>query len=152
VAAQVLNVDHVVYQLLRSPRDFDVVACPNMVGDIISDLGGLLVGSRGMTYSGNFTGDGFGVYQTNHGAAYDLAGQDRANPAGQILALAMLLEISAGQPELASLVRRALASAWRAGWRTADVASAGCRCVGTHEFARRVVEHVINPVCSHNLP
>ncbi len=105
-----------------------------------------------------FTGDGFAVYQTNHGAAYELAGRDLANPAGQILALAMLLETSAGQPRLADLVRGALASAWRAGWRTADIATPGagpgpgCRCVGTREFTQRVVEQVANPVSSPNAP
>ncbi|MCX5660890.1 MAG: isocitrate/isopropylmalate family dehydrogenase [Planctomycetota bacterium] len=145
VKVEFINVDHAGYRLLRHPREFDVVACSNMIGDIIGDLGGVLVGSRGLTYSGNFSSSGWGVYQTNHGAAFDLAGRDIANPAGQILALAMLLETSVGQPAAAQAIRQALTDTWRDGWHTVDVARPGARHVGTKEFARKVCERLRQP-------
>jgi 3-isopropylmalate dehydrogenase len=80
-----LDADYAAYRLLHDARNLDVVVAGNLFGDILSDVGGLLVGSRGLGYSASFSGNGGAVYQTNHGAAYDLVGTDRANPAGQIL-------------------------------------------------------------------
>jgi 3-isopropylmalate dehydrogenase len=140
VACTILEVDYAAYCLLQRPRELDVVAAPDLYGDVLADIGGVLVGSRGLTYSGNFSPSGSAVYQTNHGAAYDLAGTDRANPAGQILSLAMMLEESFGLRREAELVRHALRDTWRAGWRTADVAEAGCTVVGTRAFGELVAE------------
>jgi 3-isopropylmalate dehydrogenase len=98
-----------------------------------------------VTFSGNFTPQGNGVYQTNHGCAHDLAGTDVANPGGQILSLAMLLRESFGQHEAATLIEKSLADAWRAGWRTADIAEPGCTILGTEAMAGKVVEHVLRP-------
>jgi 3-isopropylmalate dehydrogenase len=85
VTCTAVDVDLMAYRLVASPRDFDVVAAPNLCGDVLSDLGAVLVGSRPLSFSGNFTPAGDAVYQTNHGAAEDIAGADRANPIGQIL-------------------------------------------------------------------
>ena len=143
VEASVMNVDLAGYELLQHPERFDVVVTPNLFGDILADLGGVLVGSRGLTFSGNFAPDGSAVYQTNHGCAHDLAGSDTANPAGQILSLAMLLRESFGLEEAAALIEEGLAGAWRKGWRTADLAEPGCRVLGTRDMASRVAEEVL---------
>jgi 3-isopropylmalate dehydrogenase len=137
-----LDIDFAVYQLIQNPRDFDVLVAPNCFGDILADLGGVLMGSRGLTYGASYSGSGAAVYQTNHGAAYDLAGADRANPAGQILALAMMLRESFGLSAEADRVEEALRQVWRGGWRTADLGEVGCEVVGTRELARRVAEAV----------
>jgi 3-isopropylmalate dehydrogenase len=138
----VINVDLAVYDLVRRPRLYDVLVAPNLYGDMLSDVAGLLVASRGVTYSGNYSGDGKAVYQTNHGCAHDLAGNDVANPGGQILSLAMLLRESCGRAREAALIERALASTWALGWRTPDIAESGCRVVGTAELAARVAAEV----------
>jgi 3-isopropylmalate dehydrogenase len=137
-----LDIDYAVYQLIQSSQGFDVLVAPNCFGDILADLGGVLMGSRGLTYGASYSESGAAVYQTNHGAAYDLAGTDRANPAGQILALAMMLRESFGLSEEAERIEGALRRVWREGWRTADVGEPGCRVVGTREMARRVAEAV----------
>lgn len=137
-----LDIDYAVYQLIQNPQGFDILVAPNCFGDILADLGGVLMGSRGLTYGASYSDAGAAVYQTNHGAAYDLAGTDRANPAGQILALAMMLRESFGLPEEAERVEAALRRAWRDGWRTSDVGEPGCRVVGTREMARRVAQAV----------
>jgi 3-isopropylmalate dehydrogenase len=137
-----MNVDLAAYELIQNPTRFDVVVAPNLFGDILADLTGVLLASRGLTFSGNFDAAGNGVYQTNHGCAHDLAGLDVANPGGQILSLAMLLRESFGFEEAASLIERSLASTWAKGWRTADIAEPGCRVVGTKAMTDRVVEQI----------
>ena len=143
VKAAFMNVDLAAYELIQNPAQFDVIAAPNLFGDILADVTGVLVSSRGVTFSGNFDAHGHGVYQTNHGCAHDLADTDTANPAGQILSLAMLLRESFGLDEAAALVEKSLAAAWRAGWRTADLAEPGCRILGTKAMADKVVEQVL---------
>ena len=86
------------------------------------DCGALLLGSRGMSFSGNFSNDGKAVYQTGHGAARDMAGADCANPVGQLLAMAMMLQESFAWPQGAAAIREALASVLANGYRTADIA------------------------------
>jgi 3-isopropylmalate dehydrogenase len=140
---EVLEVDYAVYRMLRHPLTLDVLVAPNLFGDLLSDAGGALLGSRGITFGGNFDSARAAVYQTNHGAAHDLAGSDRANPGGQILSAAMLLRESFGLGEEAERIETALATAWRDGWRTPDVAEPGCRVIGTVEMGERVAERVV---------
>lgn len=137
---EVLDVDYAVYRMLRDPASLDVVVAPNHFGDVLSDAGGALLGSRGNTYGGNFDAARAAIYQTNHGAAHDLAGQDRANPAGQVFAAAMMLRESFALETEAALIERAITRAWRDGWRTEDVAEPGCRVVGTREMGERIAE------------
>jgi 3-isopropylmalate dehydrogenase len=139
---ELLDVDYGAYLLLQEPRELDVVVAPNMFGDVLSDLGGVLLGSRGLTYGGNFSTGTAAVYQTNHGAAFDLTGTDRANPAGQILSVAMLLRESLGRAEDAALIEASLEAVWSDGYRTFDVAEPGCTVVGTRELAERAVAAV----------
>jgi len=143
VRATLMNIDLAAYELIQHPGQFDVLAAPNLFGDILADIAGALLGSRGVTFSGNFNTRGQAVYQTNHGCAHDLAGADTANPAGQILSLAMLLRESFGLEEAAALIEAALAEAWCQGWRTPDLAEPGCRVVGTRAMAERVGEQVL---------
>lgn len=142
VETATMNVDLAGYELIQNPTRFDVIVAPNLFGDILADLTGVLLASRGVTFSGNFDAAGHGVYQTNHGCAHDLADRDIANPAGQILSLAMLLRESFGLEEAASLIERGLVRAWADGWRTADVAEPGCRVIGTRALTDRVVEQI----------
>lgn len=137
------DADYIAYKLVQDPRDFDVIVAPNMLGDILADLGGVLLGSRGLTYSGNFSNSGAAVYQTNHGACFDLAGKDQANPVGQIFALAMLLRESFGLIREACLIENAVAEVWRQGWQTADLANRNCRVVGTSEMGELIADTLI---------
>jgi 3-isopropylmalate dehydrogenase len=143
VAAKFMNIDLAAYELIQNPKRFDVMVAPNLFGDILADVAGVLLASRGVTFSGNFNPEGHGVYQTNHGCAHDLAGTDTANPAGQILSLAMLLRESFGLDEAANLIEKSLASVWRQGWRTADLAEPECRILGTKAMADRVAQEVL---------
>lgn len=134
IEAVALDVDLAAYRLVQEPEALDVVVAPNLFADVLSDLGGVVAGSRALTYGGSFSPHGAAVYQTNHGSAHDIARTDRANPAGQVLALAMLLRESFALEHEAALVESALASVWASGVRTVDLAEPGARVVGTREF------------------
>jgi 3-isopropylmalate dehydrogenase len=142
VEVSLLDIDYAVYKLLQEPESFDVIAAPNCFGDILSDLGGVLAGSRGLTFGASYAADGAAVYQTNHGAAYDRAGTDTANPVGQIFSAAMMLRKSFGLPMEARLIEDSIRSLWRARWRTADLAEPGCKIAGTRQFAELVVRQI----------
>jgi 3-isopropylmalate dehydrogenase len=135
-----VDIDLMAYRLIQDAATFDVIAAPNLCGDVLADLGAVLLGSRGVSYSGNYTARGNAVFQTNHGAAYDLAGTDRANPVGQIFSVAMMLRDSFGLCFEADAIEEAVRSIWRDGWRTSDVAGPDTRVVGTREMCRRIAE------------
>jgi 3-isopropylmalate dehydrogenase len=145
---EMINVDFAAYALIQDPARFDVLLTPNLLGDILIDVGGILLGSRGVTFSGNFGPDDRAVYQTNHGCAHDLAGANVANPAGQIFALAMLLRESFGLEAAARLMETAVTETWRLGYRTADLAEPGCHIVGTQAMAERIAEQVVRLRCA----
>jgi 3-isopropylmalate dehydrogenase len=138
-----LEIDNAAYQLVQDPHQFDVIVSPNLFGDILSDLGGVLLGSRGLCYGASFSCNKAAVYQTNHGAAHDLASTNRANPVGQIFSLAMMLRESFGLSEAADLIDAAVSEVWRQGWRTEDLSQTGCRVLGTREMATHVAESVV---------
>lgn len=133
-----IDIDYAAYRLLQEPEAFDVVLAPNLFGDILIDVSAVLLGSRGAAYSGNFGPAGEAVYQTNHGAAYDLAGTDRANPVGQFLSLAMALRESFGLTQPAQWIEEAVARVWADGWCTEDMAGPSSHVVGTRAFTERV--------------
>ncbi len=143
IRVEFMNVDLAAYELIQNPTRFDVIAAPNLFGDVLADITGVLLSSRGVTFSGNFDPQGRAVYQTNHGCAHDLSGADVANPSGQILSLAMLLRESFGLTAAAELIERSLADVWSQGWRTADLAETGSRTLGTRAFVERVVERIL---------
>ena len=138
-----LEIDYANFALIQHPQAFDVVVTSNLFGDILSDIGGVLLGSRGLCHGASFTAEGHAIYQTNHGAAFDLAGQDRANPVGHLLALAMALEHSFQQPQLAATLRDAIERVWQAGWRTEDLAEPGCRTLGTQALTERITDSIL---------
>jgi len=142
IETRLLNVDTACYQLIADARSFDVVVAPNMFGDVLADVAALLLGSRGMSSSANFGDGGLAVYQTGHGAAYDLVGQNRANPVGQILALATMLHESFGLEQLGMQVRGAVSETLASGWRTADIMAPGCREVGTRQLVADINERL----------
>lgn len=145
VAIEVIEVDNACFQLVADPHRFDVVAAPNMLGDVVADTAALVLGSRGMSYSANFRADGAAVYQTGHGAALDLAGQDVANPVAQLRSLAWLLRESLDLGAAADAVQNAVDATLAAGIRTRDIAGPGRTPVGTRAFAESVAERVAVP-------
>lgn len=134
----VLEIDNAVYQLINAPREFDVIVTPNMFGDVLADCGALLIGARGMSFSGNFGDAERAVYQTGHGAAHDIAGQDRANPVGQVMSLAMLMRDSLGLDDAAAVIETAVGVVLAGGYRTVDIAAPGGAAVGTAELGERI--------------
>jgi 3-isopropylmalate dehydrogenase len=142
IDTHLLEVDNAGYQLIAAAHNFDVVVAPNMLGDILSDVAALLMASRGMSYSGNFGNAGVAVYQTGHGAAYDLAGRNVANPIGQILSAAMLLRESFGLQQAAEVIETAVSQTVAEGICTQDIAVPGATVVGTREFAEYVARAV----------
>jgi 3-isopropylmalate dehydrogenase len=142
VRAVFSDVDLIAYRLIQDPRSFDVIAAPNLFGDILADLGAVLLGSRGLSFSGNFSEDGAAVYQTNHGSALDLAGLGQANPIGQIASLAMLLRESFGLSRAAAWIEAAIGDVLRLGFRTFDIQEEGTTLVGTAEMGERIASAV----------
>jgi 3-isopropylmalate dehydrogenase len=142
VAVEEVEVDNACFQLVADPQRFDVVVAPNLLGDVVADAATLVLGSRGMSFSANFGVDGLAVYQTGHGAAYDLAGRDRANPVAQILTLAMLLRESFGLAAAAEAVEDAVEQVLTSGRRTADIAGPSSTVVGTRALAADIAEVV----------
>jgi 3-isopropylmalate dehydrogenase len=140
VDLELLEIDNACFQIVADARRFDVIVAPNLFGDVVGDTGALLLGSRGLAFSANFGEGGRAAYQTAHGSAHDLAGTDRANPLGQIQALAMLLHESFGLLGLRQAIERAIGHVLSEGWRTADIMEPGCRRIGTRELGRRVAE------------
>lgn len=142
VELSVLEIDNACYQLGSAPSQFDVLVSPNMFGDVLGDTASIALGSRGLSYSANFGADGFGVYQTAHGAAYDLADRNIANPIAHVSALAWLLESSLGRPQLAARIRAALTAVLAGGMRTADIAAANSTVLSTAQFGRHVADAI----------
>lgn len=131
VALSMLEIDNACYQIVADARNFDVVVAPNMFGDVLADGATVLLGSRGMSYSANFSDDGIGVYQTGHGAAYDLADTNRANPLGQIQTMVFMLREHFNLEKVAVAIEGAIEKVLSSGWRTADIMSPDCRLAGT---------------------
>ena len=142
VALCELEIDNAVYQLIADPGQFDVIVSPNMFGDVLADCGSLLLASRGLSFSGNFNDLGHAVYQTGHGAARDIAGQDIANPIGQIFALGMMLRESFCWPQADAALRQSVRATLRQGIATSDLAMSGTRIVGTTTFGDAVATNL----------
>jgi 3-isopropylmalate dehydrogenase len=133
-----MYVDNAAMQLVREPKQFDVMVTTNMFGDILSDCAAMLTGSIGMLPSASLDANGKGMYEPIHGSAPDIAGKGLANPLATILSVAMLLRYSFDEPELAGRVERAVNRVLDDGLRTADILSAGTREVGTVEMGDAV--------------
>ncbi|MGQ0511345.1 MAG: 3-isopropylmalate dehydrogenase [Betaproteobacteria bacterium] len=134
-----LYVDAASMELLRSPKQFDVVLAPNMFGDILSDAAAMLTGSIGMLPSASMGEGDKGLYEPVHGSAPDIAGRNIANPIAAILSAAMLLRHSFGRNEDAARIEKAVRSVLAEGSRTADIMQPGGRLLGTAEMGQAVV-------------
>jgi 3-isopropylmalate dehydrogenase len=134
-----MYVDNAAMQLVRAPKQFDVMVTSNMFGDILSDAAAMLTGSIGMLPSASLNASGLGMYEPIHGSAPDIAGQGIANPLATILSVSMMLRYSLEQPQLADRIEAAVGRVLDQGLRTADIYSAGCRKVGTAEMGDAVV-------------
>jgi len=133
-----MYVDNAAMQLVRAPKQFDVIVTTNMFGDILSDCAAMLTGSIGMLPSASLNKDGMGLYEPVHGSAPDIAGQGVANPLALLLSLAMLLRYSLQQEALAEQIERAVEQVLDDGLRTADIAQGG-GVISTGEMGSAVV-------------
>lgn len=139
VSLQHMYVDNAAMQLVRDPKQFDVIVTTNMFGDILSDLASMLTGSIGMLPSASINQSGQGIYEPIHGSAPDIAGQNRANPLATILSLAMMLRYSLNDPVNAARIDRAVERVLEQGYRTPDIFTEGMQLVGTREMGDAVV-------------
>ncbi len=134
-----MYVDNAAMQLLKNPRQFDVIVTGNMFGDILSDEASMLTGSIGMLPSASLDERGKGLYEPIHGSAPDIAGKDLANPLAAILSAAMMLRHSFDQDRVAARVEIAVKKVLAQGYRTADIFQRGTRKVGTREMGDAVI-------------
>ncbi|MCC6710299.1 MAG: 3-isopropylmalate dehydrogenase [Gammaproteobacteria bacterium] len=134
-----MYVDNAAMQLVRAPKQFDVLVTDNMFGDILSDLASMLTGSIGMLPSASLNADNKGMYEPIHGSAPDIAGKNVANPLATILSASMMMRYTLGEAALADKVEAAVSRVLEQGLRTADIATAGCRTVGTREMGAAVI-------------
>lgn len=133
-----MYVDNAAMQLVKWPKQFDVMVTKNMFGDILSDAAAMLTGSIGMLPSASLDHNGKGLYEPVHGSAPDIAGRGLANPLATILSLAMMLRYSLQQAELAAAIEKAVGSVLDRGLRTADIAAGG-DSIGTAQMGDAVV-------------
>ncbi|MFO1349091.1 MAG: 3-isopropylmalate dehydrogenase [Pseudomonadales bacterium] len=134
-----MYVDNAAMQLVRAPKQFDVMVTGNMFGDILSDEAAMLTGSIGMLPSASLDVNGKGLYEPCHGSAPDIAGQGIANPLATILSVAMMLRYSLAAPAAADAIEQAVGKVLDQGLRTGDIMSAGMQKVGTREMGAAVV-------------
>jgi 3-isopropylmalate dehydrogenase len=135
-----MYVDNAAMQLVRAPKQFDVMVTTNMFGDILSDCAAMLTGSIGMLPSASLDENGKGMYEPIHGSAPDISGKGLANPLATILSVAMMLRYSLDEPQMAERVEQAVNSVLDSGLRTPDIASPGTVEVGTSEMGDAVVK------------
>jgi 3-isopropylmalate dehydrogenase len=134
-----MYVDNASMQLVRNPRQFDVVVTGNLFGDILSDEASMLVGSIGMLPSASLDERGKGLYEPIHGSAPDIAGQDKANPLATILSLAMMFRYTFGRGDVAGRIESAVREVLASGLRTPDIAAPGERVAGTRAMGEAVL-------------
>jgi len=134
-----MYVDNAAMQLVRNPKQFDVMLTSNMFGDILSDLASMLCGSIGMLPSASLDEHGKGLYEPIHGSAPDIVGKNIVNPLATILSVAMMLRYSLAQPALADRIEQAVHQVLSDGLRTPDIFTEGTRQVSTQEMGEAVV-------------
>jgi 3-isopropylmalate dehydrogenase len=129
-----LYVDNAAMQLVKNPRQFDVILCGNMFGDILSDQASMITGSLGMLPSASLADGNFGLFEPSGGSAPDIAGQGIANPIAQILSAAMMLKYAFGLDKAYEEIFSAIDAVLEEGYRTGDIASGDVKVVGTAEM------------------
>ena len=142
VTLEHMLVDNCAMQLVRDPKQFDVILTENMFGDILSDEASMVTGSIGMLSSASLNETKFGLYEPSHGSAPDIAGKDLANPIATILSAAMMLRFSLDLDEAADAIEAAVKQVLKDGYRTGDIMSEGCTKVGTVQMGDLIAERV----------
>lgn len=145
-----LYVDNAAMQLVVNPKQFDVMLCENMFGDILSDEASVITGSIGMLPSASLSESGFGLYEPSGGSAPDIAGQDIANPIAQILSGALMLRYSFGMEEEAVKIENAIRSVLKKGFRTRDIAEQGRKILGTKEIGIEIQNAILSKKIKEN--
>ena len=142
VTLEHMLVDNCAMQLVRDPKQFDVILTENMFGDILSDEASMVTGSIGMLSSASLNETKFGLYEPSHGSAPDIAGKDLANPIATILSAAMMLRFSLDLDEAADAIEAAVKQVLKDGYRTGDIMSEGCTKVGTVQMGDLIAERI----------
>lgn len=142
VSYEHMLVDNCAMQLVRDPKQFDVILTENMFGDILSDEASMVTGSIGMLSSASLNETKFGLYEPSHGSAPDIAGQNIANPIATILSAAMMLRFSFDLDEAADAIEAAVKKVLEDGYRTADIMSEGMTKAGTKEMGDLICERL----------
>ena len=142
VTLEHMLVDNCAMQLVRDPKQFDVILTENMFGDILSDEASMVTGSIGMLSSASLNETKLGLYEPSHGSAPDIAGQNKANPIATILSAAMMLRYSLDLDKEADAVETAVQKVLTEGYRTGDIMSDGCKLVGTREMGDLIAEAI----------
>lgn len=142
VTLEHMLVDNAAMQLIRRPKQFDVLVTENLFGDILSDEASMVTGSLGMLPSASLTSDGPGLYEPIHGSAPDIAGKGVANPLATIASCAMMLKYSFGLHEEAKTIEDAIEAVLKQGYRTADIAKPGKESSSTKAITDAVVEAI----------
>ena len=135
-----MYVDNAAMQLVRAPKQFDVMVTGNMFGDILSDAAAMLTGSIGMLPSASLDVNNKGMYEPCHGSAPDIAGQGKANPLAIILSVAMMLRYTFNEANAAQAIENAVGTVLDKGFRTGDIFSEGCQLVSTQQMGDAVIE------------
>jgi len=135
-------VDNAAMQLVRAPKQFDVMVTSNLFGDILSDCAAMLTGSIGMLPSASLNKNNYGMYEPIHGSAPDIAGKDIANPLATILSVSMMLRYSLNQAPLADKINAAVNVVLDQGYRTKDISAVGDTIVGTEAMGDLIVEAI----------
>ncbi len=136
-----MYVDNAAMQIVRNPRQFDVIVTGNLFGDILSDIAGMITGSLGMLPSASI-GTKHALYEPIHGSAPDIAMQNKANPIATIASVAMMFEHSFGRPDIAKEIQQAIEATLAAGLRTADIANPGDATVSTTAMTEAIVKNL----------
>ena len=142
VTLEHMLVDNCAMQLVRDPKQFDVILTENMFGDILSDEASMVTGSIGMLSSASLNETKLGLYEPSHGSAPDIAGQNKANPIASILSAAMMLRYSLDLDKEADAVETAVQKVLTEGYRTGDIMSDGCKLVGTREMGDLIADAI----------
>lgn len=140
VTLEHMLVDNCAMQLVRDPKQFDVILTENMFGDILSDEASMVAGSIGMLSSASLNETKFGLYEPSHGSAPDIAGKNIANPIATVLSAAMMLRYSLDLDKEAEAVENAVQKILKDGYRTVDIMSEGCKKVSTSEMGDLLVK------------
>ncbi len=135
-----LYVDNTAMQIVRDPRQFDVIVTSNLFGDIISDIAGMITGSLGMLPSAS-VGEKYSLYEPVHGSAPDIAGENKANPIAMIASVGMMFDLSFGMQEAATFIDKAIEKTLEQGYRTADINLDNGNVVPTDEMAEMIIEN-----------